>query len=184
MTTQHIRSRPVALVPILWAALIVIAPALIHAQTQPPATPSSPDGRSAPRGVFGLDLVGALKQSPGCLGVETARTSSGKQVIFAWFENKAALLRWYESDTHVAAMNMLSPSRPARRPLADVPDDSGPILTIASVTMTQAPVAGQPPFAQIAIELYRPLAGGIAVGGKFAPEVLKVPGMREMPITK
>jgi hypothetical protein len=33
------------------------------------------------------DLVGPLKATPGCLGVETARTASGKMVIFAWFED-------------------------------------------------------------------------------------------------
>lgn len=51
------------------------------------------------------DLVAALKATPGCLGVETARTGSGKQVIFAWFENKDA----------------------------EVPS-SGPVLAVASLT--------------------------------------------------
>ena len=37
------------------------------------------------------DLVGPLKATPGCLGVETARTASGKMVIFAWF-------RWTKID--------------------------------------------------------------------------------------
>ncbi|MDT4898958.1 MAG: hypothetical protein QOH25_4035 [Acidobacteriota bacterium] len=36
------------------------------------------------------DLVAGLKATPGCLGVETARTDSGKSVIFAWFEDKKA----------------------------------------------------------------------------------------------
>src|SRR5438445_5233879 len=79
------------------------------------------------------DLVGGLKATPGCLGVETARTSSGKQVIFAWFEDKKAALAWYHSDTHRAVMQQFappsSPDQPKRTPpLADVPDDGMPIL--------------------------------------------------------
>jgi hypothetical protein len=34
---------------------------------------------------------------------------------------------------------------------------------------------------QIAIELYAPLPGGLAVGGRFAPSSVKVPGMIEAP---
>ena len=41
------------------------------------------------------DLVGGLQAIEGVLGVETAQTVSGKQVIFAWFESKEAVLRWY-----------------------------------------------------------------------------------------
>ena len=37
-------------------------------------------------------LTAALKATPGCLGIGTAMTESGKQVIFAWFENKQAAL--------------------------------------------------------------------------------------------
>jgi len=133
------------------------------------------------------DLVGALKATPGCLGVETARTSSGKQVIFAWFEDKKAALAWYYSETHLAVMKRFAPpsppGQPTRAPLADVPDDGTPILAIASLTPidpSQA-AAGAPPFSQIAIELYRPLPGGLALGGRFAPATVKVPGLRIIP---
>ena len=34
----------------------------------------------------------------------------------------------------------------------------------------------------IGIELYGPLPGGVALGGRFAPEVVKVRGLREIPI--
>ena len=50
------------------------------------------------------DLIGMLKATPGVLGVDAGSTLSGKQVIFAWFENKKAVLAWYYSDTHVALM--------------------------------------------------------------------------------
>ena len=46
------------------------------------------------------DLVGGLQAIEGVLGVETAQTVSGKQVIFAWFESKEAVLRWYYSGMH------------------------------------------------------------------------------------
>ena len=36
---------------------------------------------------------------------------------------------------------------------------------------------GVTPDAQIAIELYRPLPGGLMLGGRFAPATVKVPGM-------
>jgi hypothetical protein len=36
---------------------------------------------------------------------------------------------------------------------------------------------------KIAIELYTPLPGGIAVGGRFAPSTLKVPGLMDVPLS-
>ena len=73
-----------------------------------------------------------VKATPGCLGVETAMTESGKMVIFAWFENKKAALAWYYSQAHQALMKMAGggPPRP-RGPMADVPDDGRPIMAIA-----------------------------------------------------
>ena len=127
------------------------------------------------------DLVSALNATPGCLGVETARTGSGKNVIFAWFENKKAVLAWYYSDTHQAVMKRFMPGtkRPGP-PLADVPDDSGPIMVVASLTPNEKPTQENPqPFTQIAIEIYQPLGGGLAIGGRFAPEKMKVPGRKQ-----
>src|SRR5439155_22265012 len=121
------------------------------------------------------DLVAALKATPGCLGVETARTDSGKQVIFAWFEDKKAALKWYHSDTHQQLQNLI-PGKRTRKPLADVPDDSGPIMAIASVTLGGLPTKENPlPFKQIAIEMYQPLGGGVSIGGRFTPEKVKMP---------
>ena len=122
------------------------------------------------------DLVAALKATPGCLGVETAQTGSGKNVIFAWFEDKKAVLSWYYSDTHQSVMNRFLPGtkRPGK-PLADVPDDSGPIMVVASITMNEKPTQENPQtFKQIAIEIYQPLGGGLAIGGRFAPDKMKV----------
>jgi hypothetical protein len=125
-----------------------------------------------------------LKATPGVLGVDTARTMSGKQVIFAWFEDKQAVLDWFYSETHQQAMQMFAAGASSgRTPLAGIPDDSGPILAVASMTMSEKPqVGGVPmPVSQIAIELYAPLPGGLAAGGRFAPGSVKVPGLVEAP---
>jgi heme-degrading monooxygenase HmoA len=153
-------------------SLVIAVPAMITVRAQAAKT-------GAP------DLVAGLKATPGVLGVELAQTLSGKNVIFAWFENKQAVLKWYYSDTHMAAMAQFGATeRRPHGPMADVPDDGRPILAIASVTLTGPPptsaadLKGVP---QIAIELYAPLPGGLAVGGRFAPSTVKVPGMVEAP---
>ena len=126
------------------------------------------------------DLVGPLKATPGCLGVETARTASGKMVIFAWFEDKKAVMRWYNSEMHQQLVKMSGPPDPTHVPLAGIAEDSGPILAVASLTLSNQPPKGSPlPVSQIAIELYQPLPGGLFVGGRFAPSSVKVPGLRD-----
>lgn len=109
---------------------------------------------------------------------------SGKQVIFAWFENKDAVLKWYYSDAHQALMAQFGSARRPTGPLADVPNDGRPVLAIASITLT-GPVPTSPAdlksVPQIAIELYAPLPGGLALGGRFAPSSVHVPGMVEVP---
>jgi len=140
-----------------------------------------PVSAQAPQG--GPDIVASLKATPGVLGVEAARTVSGKQAIFAWFENKQAAVGWFYSDAHQELMRRFTPgASTGRKPLADVPDNSGPILAIASLTYADQPqIPGvQLPISQIAIELYAPLPGGVAVGGRFAPSSVKVPGLLEM----
>ncbi len=155
------------------------------AQTAPAAPAAQTAPTPASRNPFGgfPDLVAGLKGTPGCLGVETARTSSGKNVIFAWFENKKAVLSWYYSEAHQKAMKMgfTDASYKPSEPLVGVPDNSGPIMAIASLTISDKPkVEGSPmPISQIAIELYQPLTGGIFFGGRFAPEKMKVPNMRD-----
>ena len=163
------------LVGVVVLAAAVFSPALIVAQA-----PAAPGGLP--------DLVGALKATPGILGVDAAQTLSGKQVIFAWFENKQAVLNWYNSDVHRRLMNGFSSGgRRPDGPLAGVADDSGPILCIASLTIDRAAMQSgdlKAATTQIAIELYAPLPGGLAAGGRFAPSSVKVPGLLEVPSTK
>lgn len=129
--------------------------------------------------VLGRELVEALKKSPGCLGVETAMTGSGKMVIFSWFENRRALIKWYYGDTHQHIMKTFFPDAEPTKPLKNVPEDSGPIMAIASLTMAAKPQvkATSLPISQIAIEFYQPLPAGVALGGRFSPEGVKIPNM-------
>ena len=155
----------------LFAALVVLvfAPALIAQQA--PASNGLPD------------LVDALKATPGVLGVDAARTMSGKQVIFAWFENRQAALNWYNSDVHRGLMKQFGGGSQAREPMGAVPENV-PVLAIASLTLTSAPQSPadmRNALSQIAIELYAPLPGGVAIGGRFAPSALKVPGLVDLP---
>ena len=136
----------------------------------------------APQGGF-ASVVSAARAWPGCLGVETGQTASGKRVIFAWFESKKALVGWYHSEVHQKAMKTAFPNQTFdREPLPDTPEDSGPILAIVSLKLLDAPRpdATSTPIATIGIELYTPLPGGVAVGGRFAPDAIKVRGLREI----
>jgi hypothetical protein len=132
------------------------------------------------------NVVDALRTTPGCLGVETGQTSGGKQVIFAWFEDKKSLVGWYHSGVHQRAMKTVFPNLTFdRQPLPDLSEDSGPILAIVSVKFDAAapgPDARPRRMSSIGIELYGPLPGGVAVGGRFAPAAIKVRGLREIEI--
>jgi hypothetical protein len=178
LATSKQIARELAVAAALAAAIFIPGAMRAFAQTPAGGPPQGSAMQQMP------DLVAALKGTPGVLGVEAARTMSGKQVLFAWFENKQAVLNWYYSPTHQGVMRMFTQGASSgRKPLADIADDSGPILTVASLTMTDAPqVDGvRLPVSQIAIELYAPLPGGLAAGGRFAPTSVKVPGLVEVP---
>ncbi len=127
------------------------------------------------------DLVSGLKATKGCIGVETAQTPDGKQCIFAWFENKKAVLNWYNSDMHRGVQEAFFPDGQEYTPLKDVPDDMGPIMAIASITFSDKEQfeATNLPISQIAIELYTPVSGGLFLGSKFAPDAVKVKNMKD-----
>ena len=116
----------------LVAAVVVLGSVAALAWTQSPPAPQGPDSGFA-------DLVGGLKATRGCLGVETARTTSGKQLIFAWFEDKKAVLRWYYSDVHQNVQSTFPTHGEHRKPLESIPDNIGPIMASASITMADTP---------------------------------------------
>ena len=139
-------------------------------------------GAQAPSTGF-PNVINALKAAPGCLGVEIGQTSSGRQVIFAWFDGKKALVDWYHSDIHQRAMRRVFPDTTFdRQPLPDLPDDTGTILAIVSVKFAEATEDKPRTISSIGIELYGPLPGGVAVGGRFAPAAVTVRGLREIPM--
>ena len=129
-----------------WIPILMLAGGLSLAGE--PREGMHPHGAGDPGGF--PDLVGGLKAIDGCLGVETARTGSGKQVIFAWFEDKAAALRWFYSDMHQGAMSTFFPGGSAGTPLAEVPDGT---------TVVRDGVRGDVRFDRI--------AGGYGAHGEF-----------------
>ena len=133
---------------------------------------------------FAKILVEAVQASPGSLGVKLGRTQDGTAVVFAWFENKQALVTWYKSDFHQWAMKTAFPNRTFdREPVPDVPESTGPILALVTLKLANAPLSGSPiPIETIGIELYTPLPNGIALGGRLAPQSVKVPGFRQIDV--
>lgn len=132
------------------------------------------------------DLQRGLLETPGCLGVQTFR-ADGKGVIAAWFEDRKAMEAWYYSKMHQEAMANFFPGfKSDRKPFAAFKDENTPMLVIASVTPGSKPVGqgSQLAVAQIAIEGYTPVPGGLALGGTFAPEKLNVPGLVRIPVEK
>jgi len=143
--------------------------------------PSFAQGTLPGQPEFGKLLVAAAQASPGCLGVRLGRTDNGTNVIFAWFENKQALVTWYKSDFHQWAMKTAFPNQNFNRePLPDVPENSGQILALVTLKLADKALPGsQIAIDRIGIELYTPLPNGVAVGGRFAPQSVKVPGLRQ-----
>jgi heme-degrading monooxygenase HmoA len=142
-----------------------------------PAKPESPPGASSKEGYQKVSeqMLKALQESPGCLGVETARTSSGKQVVFAFFENKKAVLKWYYSPTHRELIEMLGTKYDGKRaPLKGVPDDV-PVMAVAALSFggkAASPNLGIP-VSQISIEIFTPATGGLTIGGGFTPDAFR-----------
>jgi heme-degrading monooxygenase HmoA len=142
-----------------------------------PAKPETPTAAPG-KGVIqqqGEQLVKALKETPGCLGVETAQTGSGKQVIFAFFENKKAVMKWYFSPVHRELIEKLGTNYDGKRtPMKGVPDDV-PVMAVASISFNGKPASPKLgiPVSQISIELFTPLTGGLTIGGGFAPDAFR-----------
>jgi hypothetical protein len=112
---------------------------------------------------------------------------NGKQfVIMAWFKDKQAVEAWYSSKMHTDAMRKFLPNTSSgRAPLSLIKDPNKPILVMASVTPSEKPAEGQTlAVSQIAIEMYTPVPGGLALGGSFAPSTLEVEGLKRIPMNQ
>jgi hypothetical protein len=124
----------------------------------------------------GINLIKSLKESPGCIGVDAAQTMSGKQVIFAWFENKKAVMAWYGGAAHTQMMKLMP--APTHPPLIHVKNEKMPIMVVAALTPAKSVDPNvRLPVSQISIEMYTTVDGGFAYKGRFAPDSLKVKGM-------
>jgi quinol monooxygenase YgiN len=149
---------------------------------------AQPQGRGGPPDLqrLGMMLVEGIRATPGCLGVETAQTSSGKNVFFAWFENKESAMAWYNSPMHKRMMGMIMPDRERPEgyiPMEHIPDGAGPILTIASLKPTDKPLPGmRMPISEISIEMYTPMPGGLRINGGFTPAGVPVQHRQETTI--
>lgn len=160
---------------------------VLHANQDAPAPELAPEREPAQReqprpGADFTMLVQGLKNTPGCLGVEVAQFQSGKLSIMAWFEDKAAALRWYNHPIHQGAQRMFFPddARPADHvPMAHIEDESAPLMVVATLTPNRNPEPGEQPMQQISIELYHAAPGGLAVGGRLAPDAFTVPHLIE-----
>lgn len=160
------------------AATATIAAAAIAA-----ASLTGASAQDQQRPDLGAMLIQGLESTEGCLGVDAGQFKSGKNAIIAWFENKAAAIRWYNSRTHMGAMHMAMGEQAATMkhdPLSHVDDPTIPIMVIASITFQNEPaIEGMNlPISQIAIELYTPLPGGAYITSRLAPDSLDVPHMK------
>ncbi|MEM0983460.1 MAG: hypothetical protein AAGI17_05885 [Planctomycetota bacterium] len=137
-------------------------------------------GAQQPQGPdIGGMLIQGLNQTEGCLGVEAIRASGGRNAIIAWFEDKAAARRWYDSETHQRMMSLLNDEE-REEPMTAIPDGT-PLMVIATITPSAAPeIPGVPiPIKQISIELFTPAPGGAMINGHFSPEGFRVEGMKD-----
>jgi hypothetical protein len=169
------------------APVVIVAAALVAAGAAVGFAPQDDPGRAAPPagaqqgGDLFPGLLEAIQSTPGCLGIDAARAMSGKNVIFAWFKDKQSVKKWYYNEMHMGAMQQFFGKADNHAPLADVPDDIGPLMIVASITMSDEPNFEETslPISQIAIEIYQPVTGGIFLGSRFSPDALEVPKMKD-----
>lgn len=140
--------------------------------------------RMGPMGEMGMKLIAGLKETEGCLGVDTGRMMSGKTTIIAWFENKGAVKEWYYSMSHERLLDdLVAADEPLdHEPLAFIEDETIPIMVIVSMTFAEEGTFDSIdlPISQIAVELFAPLPGGLHLGGRLSPETFIVPHMLDL----
>lgn len=125
-----------------------------------------------------------IAKTPGCQGVRMLEADDGTKIYFVWFKNKTAALTWYDNAFHQAAMTLMKQSFPTqiiRKPLRHVQDKDKPILVVASLRHADRAKmkAGEFPFVQLSMEMYKPLPGGMSFGGRFAPADVEIPQLTE-----
>lgn len=143
---------------------------------------AQPDAPRAQGPDFTARLLGALRETEGCLKAEAVQFQDGRLAILAWFQNKDAAVRWYNNGFHQRMVAMTGGKPEDRQPLEHVKDPNQPLMVIASMVMDPANkrVPGPMPISEISIEIYTPVPGGAMIGGRLAPKGFEVPHMREL----
>ncbi len=164
---------------LLGAGLVAAGAAAQRGEARPDR--SGPDGAGRPD--FGRMLLEGLRATEGCVGVEAAQMQSGKLTIIAWFEDKAAVERWYYSEMHRRMMEGVGSDPEDNPPMTHVENPDLPVMVMASVTMGggadgRGAIPGSIPASQLSIELYTPLPGGAAFNGRLTPEAIEIPHFR------
>ncbi|MEO1044683.1 MAG: hypothetical protein AAFX04_04515 [Pseudomonadota bacterium] len=173
-------------------ALSLIAAPLSPAAAQAPQAADAEDrsGRIERALEASAKIISSMKSVEGVYDVHTARSHDGVELIMAWFENRDAVLRWFNHPYHRKLL------RDAGRPEDGVAaehfgDDVGPILIIASVAYHDQPASlkgsmfddpdGRRP-TRFSVEYYVPLPGGAYMSETFAPTAVtaNIPGMRDV----
>ncbi len=173
-------------------ALSLIAAPLCQATAQSPQPVDAEDtsGRIERALKASAKIISSMKSVDGVYDVHTARSHDGVELIMAWFENRDAVLRWFNHPYHRKLL------RDAGRPEDGVAaqhfgNDVGPILIIASVAYHNQPASlegsmfddpdGRRP-TRFSVEYYVPLAGGAYMSETFAPTAVtaNIPGMRDV----
>lgn len=146
------------------------------------ASPAQPPAKPAPQnggGQLGM-FVNAMKKAPGCLGVDQAQVMGGRLALFGWFANKAQALAFTNGPVCGVLKRMTQLTPAEGDPLSDITDDKTPVLVVISFTPTQEKDVPSG-LGQAAIEYWKPVSGGFAFAGRFAPEGVTVPGLQVAP---
>ena len=155
---------------------VVVVPSAIS-QEEGERSGDQPAAQGGPN--FGQMLVDGLRGTEGCVGVEVADMQySGMSTIIAWFENREAAERWYYSPTHRFMMQAVGSSPENHKPLQHVPNPDEPLMVMASIKPVApgeaSAIPGPMPISAISIEVYQPVPGGAAVGGRLLPAEIEV----------
>jgi hypothetical protein len=113
-----------------------------------------------------LDFAPGLRNARGCDHVQVSHTSNGREMFIAWFASRDALLEWFHGDLHDRLENTEFTDDQFDKLVSSVPDRSGPLLTVLTVTRVgrfrfEGP---RPPRIELGIEYFRPESGQLTFG--------------------
>lgn len=139
--------------------------------------PSQPTGRREatppcpPHFVAVHQIFDALRSIPGCLGWSWPIANPGTIRSSLGSRTKDALVRWYYSSFHKNLQSTYFPEETPGEPLAHVFYPGGPIVAIASFTLTHEMEPASPMLSleEITVELFSPLSADTLLGTALDP---------------